>query len=518
VTLRERIERTSDAGLWLAIAFTLFASAAWPLLVVRWPPLQDLPNHLATEVVIAHPERYPEYAFNGFFKTNSALFAWLHFVGGAIGLRAAAKAFVALVLAANALVLPRVVLEVGGRKRMLVATLFAWPMVHHWFVSMGMLDYALAAAVALVMVLVAHRQAKAPDAAKAALLAALGALAWYAHAFALLAGSLVVALDVLSSRERRPRAAWVLAPLAPALLLTAWSVLAQLRYRGPAAEYAWVFSPPWELGYQAWAEFLWAYTKATLSSVVVAVVLGVIAIRNWRGATGALSPAALVVLAALYVLGPYHAANWFHVGSRLLPLLWAAALVRVPESLPRGLAALLGASWALYSAGLGWEYARLDAAWSRFAAGTSVVPEGASLLPLVFDDKGPSENARNMLHAWGLYVVERETSAPLVFAHSRSFPITYRELPPPQLNQIYLEGFARTMQSPDRVCGDLRRYNVAPDCPRVYDELWEEFWKVAEPRFAWLLLWGASPDAVAHVPPSYRIVFEQDELRVYARE
>ena len=517
MSVRARLERMTDAQIWLLVALALFVTAAWPLLLVAWPPLQDLPNHLATEVVIAHPDRYPEYAFNGFFKTNSALFVWLHFVGGAIGLRAAAKGFVALALAANALVLPRVVLELGGRKRMLVATLFAWPMVHNWFVSMGMLDYALAAALSLAALLVAHRQANAPSAAKGALLAALAVLVWYVHAFALVVAGIALAADLAASRERRARAIAVLAPLAPAAALTAWSIAVQLRWRGPAAEYSWMWSPPWELGYQAWAEYLWAFTKATISSVVVAVALGAIAIRRWRDPVPTLSPAALVVLAALYVFLPYHAANWFHVGSRLLPVLWACALVRVPERLSRGAVALLAAAWALYSVGLGWEDARLDAAWSRFAAGASAVPEGARLLPLVFRDKTGSENTRNMLHAWGLYVVERQTSAPLVFAHSRSFPITYAELPPRQLNQLYLEGFARTMDRPEHVCADLRTYGVSPDCARVYDELWDEFWKIAEPRFEYVLTWGASPDALAHVPPSYGIVFERDELRVYAR-
>lgn len=515
--MRDRLERLSDCRLWLLLGATLFMTAAWPLLLVRWPPLQDLPNHLATAVVLSHPDRYPELAFNGFLKTNSALFAWLHFIGGVIGLSAAAKAFVVLVLGANALVLPRVVLELGGRKRMLVATLFAWPMVHNWFVSMGMLDYALGTALALVLLLVARRQTLAPSVGKAVLLAALGVLVWYAHAFALVLVGLVLVVDLAFCRERRARAAAMLGPLVPAVALVVWSVVLQLRSRGPTAEYAWAWSPPWELGYQAWAEYLWAFTKATLSTVVVAVVLGVVAIRRWRAPAPLLSPAVFVVLFALYVFLPYHAANWFHVGSRLLPLLWVCALVRVPQSLPRPLALVLGASWAAYSVGLGWEYARLDAAWSRFASGTSVVPEGARLLPLVFRDKTGSENTRNMLHAWGLYVAERRTSAPLVFAHSRSFPITYRELPPPQLNQLYLEGFARTMDRPERACGDLRAFGVVPDCTVLYDGLWREFWETAEPRFEWVLTWGASPDALARIPPSYALVYERDELRLYAR-
>ena len=50
----------------------------------------------------------------------------------------------------------------GSRKRMLVASLFMWPMVHNWFVSMGMLDFALAVPLSLGLLLAIDRQRRAP--------------------------------------------------------------------------------------------------------------------------------------------------------------------------------------------------------------------------------------------------------------------------------------------------------------------------------------------------------------------
>jgi len=73
----------SDARLTLLVALVLFALAAWPLLLVDVPPLQDLPNHLATAHIIAHPDLYPEYVFNGFLKSNSLLTLWFYAVGAA---------------------------------------------------------------------------------------------------------------------------------------------------------------------------------------------------------------------------------------------------------------------------------------------------------------------------------------------------------------------------------------------------------------------------------------------------
>ena len=40
-------------------------------MLVRIPPLQDLPNHLATAVALAHPAEFPEFVSNGFFKTSA---------------------------------------------------------------------------------------------------------------------------------------------------------------------------------------------------------------------------------------------------------------------------------------------------------------------------------------------------------------------------------------------------------------------------------------------------------------
>jgi hypothetical protein len=44
----------SDRALWLAIGGALFALSAWPLLLVELPPLQDLPNHLASACIAEH--------------------------------------------------------------------------------------------------------------------------------------------------------------------------------------------------------------------------------------------------------------------------------------------------------------------------------------------------------------------------------------------------------------------------------------------------------------------------------
>src|SRR5262249_43149604 len=100
----------TDARLSSLVALLLFVLAAWPLLLVDLPPLQALPNPVATAHIIARPDLYPEYPFNGLFKSNALLTLWFRVTGGH-GLFASARAFVAIVLAINALALPLFVLR-----------------------------------------------------------------------------------------------------------------------------------------------------------------------------------------------------------------------------------------------------------------------------------------------------------------------------------------------------------------------------------------------------------------------
>ncbi len=268
-SLRNRGTQWSDSRLHVATA-VLFVLGAWPLLVCDVPPLQDLPAHLAAAVVIRHPEAYPDLVFHGFFKTNATLFLWLHVCGEA-HLVLAAKAFVALVVFSLAWVLPRLVLELGGPERVPAATLLAVPLVHNWFVAMGMLDYALASALALVIVLLLVREAREPRRTRVIVIAALGLLVWYTHVFALAMLALLVILEWIATRKRQALRAFI--PLGPALALAAWSVLVEL-HRGHPAGHGIVYRPIWETFYELWAKYAWSFSKLELASLVSTVVLG----------------------------------------------------------------------------------------------------------------------------------------------------------------------------------------------------------------------------------------------------
>jgi hypothetical protein len=116
-------------------------------------------------------------------------------------------------------------------------------------------------------------------------------------------------------------------------------------------------------------------------------------------------------------------------------------------------------------------------------------------------------------------VTEKETSAPLLFAHSASFPVMYAEPPPPQFNHLVLESFAPSMATPDWTCNVLRAGGVVvADCDAMWRARWAEFWTTAEPAFDHVLMWDAPAPVKALIPADYVLTFEQDRLSIYERK
>lgn len=517
--------KLTDAQLALVLGAALFLIGAWPLALTEVPPYQDLPNHLAALTVIENPKAYPEFVFNGFFKTNAALFTWLHFVGKAVGGMLAARLFAIMTLALNAFVIPRFVLRfTGSRQRMVMASLFAWPMIHNWFVSMGMLDFAVAVPLSLGMLLAIDKQRTAPTVANGAAIIGLGVATWYAHVFPLLVVHLLLFIEAAIQptwRARWTSARAMATPLVPVSLLAMMSVADQIRDTvGPMTGFMNFkkLLAPWELAYNLWAEWFWAYSNLSLSSIVPCVALAVVGYLGLRRRTGPaprfFSTTAIVVMLLLYAFIPYKMTNWFHVNSRMIPYIWVAFLLAVPPRLPKALVGVLALSGVLYTAGMGYDYVRLDAERREFTAGIEAVPENAKLLPLLFKHKGASDNTRNLLHMWGYYVVAKKTSAPLLFAHSRSFPVTYSEAPPVRFNHLVLESFAPEMSSPATVCRIASRFD---DCEGLFKSTWQKFYAEALPRYDHLLLWEATPEALAMIPSDYERTFSRGRLMIYAR-
>ena len=511
----------TDARLVLLVAALLFALAAWPLLLVPLPPFQDLPNHVATAHIVAHPDLYPQFAFNGLFKSNCLLTLWFCLVGGH-GLFGAARAFTALVLAANALALPLFVLHFAGRRAVPVAMLFAWPLVHSFSVSMGFLNFTFAFALSLILLIVLDRQRERPTPAGGLSIAALSSVVWYAHPFPLAIVGALVALHVATRptwRERIDAGVALLLPLVPAGLLSVVSAQQHLvkAENSSAASAAFRYLNPWEILRDLWRDVSGAFTWLGSMTIIPAVLLPCFAWRQRRALRPFLSMAAVVVLIVSYVGLPEMLSNWNYLNTRLVPFIWAGLALRLPTTLPRPVAIVLAVCALSFSAAQGVDYVRLDRDRAEFTAGIDAVPRGATLLPLLFKHGKTSHFTASLSHAWGYYTVAKDTAAPLVFGVERSYPITYKDFPPRKLIPPAFDQFAYRYGTPAGVCKALSQAPVDAACTAAWRELWAGFWQEATPRFSHLLTWAMPPEARPMIPAVYRRIFAQGELEIYAR-
>lgn len=520
--LAQRLAALSDLRLTSLVALVLFALSAWPLLLVDLPPLQDLPNHVATAHIIAHPELYPQYVFNGLFKSNALLTLWFFLLGGH-GLFGAARGFVAVVLAVNAIALPLFVLRFAGRRGLPVATLFLWPLVHSFSIVMGFLNFAFAFAMSLILLAVLDRQRERPTVARGLAVAALACVLWYAHPFPLMVVGLLVALHAVrqpSWPERLRAGLALLSPLAPAALLS----LAAARQHLVKAEHAttmaagtFAYLNPFEILAHVWTDVSGALTGWGSMTIVPALLLLGFAWKQRRAPRPFLSGTAMVLLAVAYVALPEMMSNWHYLNCRLVPFLWAGLLLRLPATLPRPAAIVLGVSALAFSGVTGVDYVRLDRDRAQFTAGIEAVPARATLLPLMFKRSKTSDFNASLTHAWGYYAVAKDTSTPLVFGVERSYPITYRDFPPRSLIPPALDRFADSAATPAKVCKLLRQFPSDDACAVMWRELWSGFWSEAEPRFSHVLTWAMPDEARPIMPPSYRRVFAAGDLEIYAR-
>jgi hypothetical protein len=513
----------SDARLTALVALTLFVLSAWPLLLVDLPPFQDLPNHVATAHIIAHLDLFPQFGFNGLFKSNALLTLWLHLVGGH-GLFGAARAFVAIVLGVNAIAIPVFVLRFAGRRHLLVAMLIAWPLVHSFSLTMGFLNFAFAFGLSLLLLTVLDRQRERPTLPRGAGIAALSCLLWYAHPFPLMVVGALCGLHAVTRASWPARAAAgvaLLVPLAPAALLSlaaAQQHLVKAAHATTAAAGTFSYLNPWELVAHLWTDVSGALTRWGSMTIVPALLLPWLAWKQRRAVVPFFSRPALAILAVAYFGLPVMMSNWWHLNCRLVPFLWAGLLLRLPASLPRPVAIALGACALAFSAVTGVDTMRLDRDRAEFTAGIDAVPARATLLPLMFEKGKTSEFTASLTHAWGYYTVAKDTSAPLIFAVERSYPITYREFPPHMLIPPALDRFAESAATPQRVCKLLRQLPDDAACTAIWRTLWGSFWREAEPRFSHVLTWAMPPEARPLMSPRYRRVFASGDLEIYARD
>ena len=516
--------RWSDARLATAIGLGLFVMLGWPLFVVRALPFEDLGGHLATITILRNPGEYPEFVSTGLLKTNAAIYAFGLATRAVLDEERAIRAFSILTLLANALVLPHFVLRFRSRAAMGCAAPFMAPFVHHWFFSMGMMNFALALPLTLVLMMLLRDQESAPTGRRGVGIVLLTLGIWFCHSFPLLVVLLLVATRVLTAKGMEARIARLRAlvpPVVPVALLVVSTVAshALVRFTPMGATHETSFSSaPWMV-YDVWAHFLYGMTEATVTSLFLGVILVVVALRGGRMDVGLLSWPGWLLVTCLYWLTPSVAFDWAFFSARFLPFFWFAALVRVPERMPRWLVAGAFALAGMYVVGLDSDVIRAARDHEELISGTGAVPRGAKLLPLMFRTRKTSKNTWSLDSGSGYYVFEKHTSAWDVWATNRSMPIVRTSMPHARFDRVFFRRFLMN----DTVaawCADEAHRGIpaTPEaCAARHGEAWRAMWIDARAEYTHILLFAPPPDIEATIPTFFREKFRNGDLRILER-
>ena len=529
MSLRAQMDRPSDRALATFIGGGLFLVAAWPLFFLRLPPYQDLPDHLSTVCVLLDPTRYPEYVSNGFFKANSLFVFTTYLMAKVIGVIPAARLFAFGCLATTAFALPHYVLTFTDRRRLLIASLVMAPMVHNWWTLMGMLNFAFAFPLGLLLLIILARQIERPTIARAVVIAGFSFVLWYAHGIVILVVALLALIEVLvrpgTWRERLSMGVGLLGPMVPVGALIVVTIARHALETTHEATYGRVsdiyYQDNFSALYDLWAHWSFGMSPLSASGIVTAIALVVFAARNARARIPLFSAWAVAPLLFIFFFFPNMAPGFGYVDERVLPFLWAWALVRVPSSVPRWLASMLAVASVLWAAGTACDLFRGERDLDDFTAAAAEIPdaEPARLLTLNFAPRVSSSNTWSLLHASGMYTVLRGAHPQDLWADSPSMPI--RHTLPPSLveDPVRVRDLIKSAPTPAKYCQTLQDAGLPDyDCEARFQSMWRGVWEAIDARYDYVILWGAPAAVVATVPKSFAPRFSRGKLTLLAKE
>jgi hypothetical protein len=443
----------------LAVALTGYV-IVYPLTLVRYPPMVDLPFHAAQTAILAH-HTDPAWHFQEQFTLHPFAVPYLSMYAAGAGLawllpiHLAAKGMAMLMLA---------LLPVGlgvlcwGLKKSpalgLIAGALVWNTLTHW----GFLNFLgalglMAAAVGLALRIV-DRPTRSAQVALAATLVALFFTHVYRVPFAILGVLAAGAVLYPVTCRFRP----LLVPLLPVTCLFVGWALSQAAPL-PDAGLALTFdvsrvvdlprhvfgaytppdgAPPTDLSVRE----RWLSGQVLASLAALAVLCGIARRREgrteagdpatlWRRAAG---PVPLLLGAGMllaYVMLPYEMGNWFYVYPREAVSACYFLLAALPD-LPRRTGARLGALGLVALAAVptaqlvATEYRRFERLTADFREIVAEIPRAPRLFYLLYDLGGTSRRASPLLHLPAWIQAERGGWLNFHFVRWRHSPIRYR--------------------------------------------------------------------------------------------
>lgn len=522
---RLRLLSASDA----LLALVLTLSLCWPLCLVSFPPYQDLYGHGATIEVLRRIGEYPEFEASGYFRSNACLTTLGVFSTRLVSMALFMKAISTATVYLTSFALLRFLRAFRQTSDLMPVLPFLPPLAHHWFISMGMLNYSLGFAFVLLMIAAARSFAMSQASSRVVWVSALLAPStFFCHPLPALLG-VPFALGVGYAAEKNSKLSkqYVLGllPLFGAALLSCGSLAvhffrgaadrAHIVGAGPGEALAWN-DPLWVL-YDAYAQSLWGMTKLSAWSLVTFAVLVYFALsRTVATSTPRLRILFLITL-AIYMIAPYQAFGVYAGSPRVLLFLWPIALLAVPADLPKRALVVTGVAAAGYIIGMNVDVFRLAKEGDHIARGATVIPEHAKLLPLFFATRKTSENTRNFDSISSMYVWLRHTNAVDVWDHSSAYPIVRVQAPPANMTRQRILAFV-AKADPQTFRQNCAKESLGIEaCAASFHALLSGIFAEAAPAYTHILLWAAPTGTIEAAASYYHPVLQDRELVVLER-
>lgn len=447
-------------GPWDAAFVALSIACVFPLFYVDYPPIQDLPQHLAA-VRVLHDYDDPALGFSRFFELDLfrtqylAYYLAAHLLAFITGVELACKLLIAAALVATPYA-ARSLLDALGKDGRLALLLF--PLAYNAHSILGFLNFVAAIPLALYGLSLAVRQLRSYTHPRAVAIGALALVCFYTHVvpFALLA--LGIAL-VSIGRDLRASVRGLL-PLVPsglgALLWLAQSpagraTLAATRGgdRGPQPHYtearaALAETPRWltdVLRDDVGRDLLYAWAAVIALALGLALLDRVLArIRSQPDPIAA--PDALArslarriallppLCAALYFLSPT-SYDWIWPIAQRFPLLACVFLVVALPRFRSGKGVVLALAIALSSASTHYT-GKAFAAFEReevgdFDRALAAIPQGQRVVGLIFQRGSRHVAFSPFIHFAAYYQARKGGAAMFSFADFPQSPFRFRE-------------------------------------------------------------------------------------------
>ena len=438
-------------------AFALLALACiWPLFYVRYPPIEDLSQHLAA-IRVLHDFRDPQLGFARFFELDLlrtqylAYYLAAHLLAYLVDLELANKLLIATALISIPYA-ARALLQALGKDGRLA--LLTFPLAYNAQLILGFFNFIAAIPLCLYGVALAVRQRRSPSRDRAIGLALISVLCFYTHVVPFALMVLGIALVGLSLDLRATaRASLPLLPAAMAALFwlhaspagQATLNAAAGEERGPTPEFMPVAAaleqtPRWLTDVLSGEDDLHLLQAwAALCALVVVIALAERLLRRPERAPDALArhlEARLLLLpvlcGVLYFVAPT-SYDWIWPIAQRFPLVCAIWLVialprfRFARSAVLALAVAISAASFHFTGKAFAAFEREEVGVSDFEHALGLIPKAKRVVGLIFDRGSQSVAFSPFIHYVGYYQARKGGAVMFTFADFPESPFRFRE-------------------------------------------------------------------------------------------